>query len=154
MQCLREGNGNPLQYSFLENPMDRGAWQAVVLRVVQSQTWLKQLSTHAPLFYHLEWTHKLHWQSILKKKNFFFKALHQTQDLLVHFLKNNFYYLLTIVCSIWDLCSPNQRSNPCSLQWKSGVLTTGLPQKFLARFLMVQLIDKPLSSKRVYWKAT
>ena len=25
-----EGNGNPLQYSFLENPMDRGAWQAAV----------------------------------------------------------------------------------------------------------------------------
>ena len=26
----REGNGNPLQYSFLGNPMDRGAWQAMV----------------------------------------------------------------------------------------------------------------------------
>ena len=26
----REGNGNPLQYSCLENPMDRGAWQATV----------------------------------------------------------------------------------------------------------------------------
>ena len=25
-----EGNGNPLQYSYLENPMDRGAWQATV----------------------------------------------------------------------------------------------------------------------------
>ena len=42
-----EGNGNPLQYSFLENPMDRGAWWAAVHRVVQSQTWLKQLSKHA-----------------------------------------------------------------------------------------------------------
>ena len=28
-----EGNGNPLQYSCLENPMERGAWQATVLRV-------------------------------------------------------------------------------------------------------------------------
>ena len=27
-----EGNGNPLQYSCLENPMDRGAWQAIVLQ--------------------------------------------------------------------------------------------------------------------------
>jgi len=26
----REGNGNPLQYSCLENPMDKGAWQAVI----------------------------------------------------------------------------------------------------------------------------
>ena len=42
----REGKGNPLQYSCLENPIDRGAWQATVHRVVKSQTWLKQLSTH------------------------------------------------------------------------------------------------------------
>ena len=33
-----EGNGNPLQYSCLENPMDRGAWQAIVLRVTKSWT--------------------------------------------------------------------------------------------------------------------
>ena len=32
------GNGNPLQYSCLENPMDRGAWQVIVHRVAQSQT--------------------------------------------------------------------------------------------------------------------
>ena len=41
-----EGNGNPLQYSCLENPMDRGAWQAAVCRVAKSQTQLKRLSTH------------------------------------------------------------------------------------------------------------
>ena len=34
------GNGNPLQYSCLGNPMDRGAWRATVLGVVKSQTWL------------------------------------------------------------------------------------------------------------------
>ena len=33
-----EGNGNSLQYSCLENPMDRGAWQAMVHRVAKSQT--------------------------------------------------------------------------------------------------------------------
>ena len=33
-----EGNGNPLQYSCLENPWDRGAWQATVHSVTQSQT--------------------------------------------------------------------------------------------------------------------
>ena len=32
------GNGNPLQYSFLENPMERGTWQATVHGVVQSDT--------------------------------------------------------------------------------------------------------------------
>ena len=35
-----EGNGNPLQYSCLENPMDRGAWWAIVHGVAKSQTWL------------------------------------------------------------------------------------------------------------------
>ena len=35
------GHGNPLQYSCLENPMDRGAWQATVHGVTQSQTRLK-----------------------------------------------------------------------------------------------------------------
>ena len=33
-----EGNGNPLQYSCLENPMDRGAWQATVHGVAKRQT--------------------------------------------------------------------------------------------------------------------
>ena len=41
------GKGNPLQYSCLENPMDRGAWQATVHRVTKSSSQLKQLSTHA-----------------------------------------------------------------------------------------------------------
>ena len=44
-RCPGGGCGNPLQYSCLENPMDRGAWQAAVHRVSQSQTRLKRLST-------------------------------------------------------------------------------------------------------------
>ena len=39
-------NGNPLQYSGLENPMDRGAWRATVHRVTKSWTQLKQFSIH------------------------------------------------------------------------------------------------------------
>ena len=42
------GNGNPLQYTCLEHPMDRGAGGTTVHRVAQSQTRLKGLSTHAP----------------------------------------------------------------------------------------------------------
>ena len=41
------GNGNPLQYSCLENPMDREAWWATVHRVTKSWTRLKRLSTQA-----------------------------------------------------------------------------------------------------------
>ena len=37
------GHGNPFQYSCLENPMDREAWQATVHRVAKSQTGLKRL---------------------------------------------------------------------------------------------------------------
>ena len=42
------GHSNPLQYSCLENPMDRGAWRATVHRVAQSQIRLKRLSMHTP----------------------------------------------------------------------------------------------------------
>ena len=46
-RSLGVGLGNPLQYSCLENPMDRGAWQVIVRRVEKSQTQLKLLSVHA-----------------------------------------------------------------------------------------------------------
>ena len=40
-RCPGEGNGNSLQYSCLENPMDRGAWRATDYRVAMSRTRLK-----------------------------------------------------------------------------------------------------------------
>ena len=43
-ECNREGNGNPLQYSCLENPMDRGAWWAAVHGVAKSRTWLSDFT--------------------------------------------------------------------------------------------------------------
>ena len=44
-KCItREGNGTPLQYSCLGNPMDRGAWWAAVHGVVKSQTWLSNFT--------------------------------------------------------------------------------------------------------------
>ena len=42
-----EGNGNPCQYSCLENPVDRGAWWAAVHGVAQSRTRLKRFSMYA-----------------------------------------------------------------------------------------------------------
>ena len=39
-----EGNGNPLQYSWLENPMDGGAWQATVHRVAKSRSRLSNFT--------------------------------------------------------------------------------------------------------------
>ena len=43
----REGNGNPLQYSCLENSMDRGAWWTTVNEVAKSWTQLSDKCTHA-----------------------------------------------------------------------------------------------------------
>ena len=45
-----EGNGNALQYTCLENPMDGGAWQAAVHGVAKSQTRLKRLSISGSIF--------------------------------------------------------------------------------------------------------
>ena len=45
---IREGNGNPLQYSCLENPMDGGAWWAAVHGVARSGTRLSDFT----LFFH------------------------------------------------------------------------------------------------------
>ena len=60
-----EGNVNPLQYSCLENLVDRGAWWAAVHGVAQSQTRLKRLSMHA--YMHTMWhnsTAELNWMPI------------------------------------------------------------------------------------------
>ena len=45
LSCIGEGNGNPLQYSCLKNPRDRGAWWTAVHGVAQGQMWLKRLSS-------------------------------------------------------------------------------------------------------------
>ena len=46
-----QGNGNPRQYSCLENPMDRGAWWATVPGVTKSGTQLRRLRTDSSLHY-------------------------------------------------------------------------------------------------------
>ena len=45
LSCIGEGNGNPLQYSCLENPRDGGAWWAAIYGVAQSWTRLMRLSS-------------------------------------------------------------------------------------------------------------
>ena len=61
-----EGNGNPLQYSCIENPMDRGAWRATVPRVAKSWTRLSNwVRTHKcfSVIFPLQWvdTHRCTW---------------------------------------------------------------------------------------------
>ena len=54
-RSLEKEISNPLQYSCLENPMDRGAWWATVHGVIKSQTQLKLLRMHA----RISWTQML-----------------------------------------------------------------------------------------------
>ena len=49
LSCVGEGNGNPLQYSCLENPRDGGAWWAAVYGVAKTRTRLKRLSSSSIL---------------------------------------------------------------------------------------------------------
>ena len=52
LSCIGEGNGNPLQCSYLENPRDGGAWWAAFYEVTQSQTQLKRLSSSSSSIKH------------------------------------------------------------------------------------------------------
>ena len=53
LSCIGEGNGNPLQCSWLENHRDRGTWWAAVYRVTQSRTRLKQLSSSSRMYQYI-----------------------------------------------------------------------------------------------------
>ena len=68
LSCIGERNGNPLQYSCLENPRDRGAWWAAIYGVAQSQTRLKWLSSSRRLL-RVSWTVRQSNQSIQKETN-------------------------------------------------------------------------------------
>ena len=68
LSCIGEGNGNPFQYSCLENPRDRGACWAAVYGVAQSQTrlmWLSSSSSSSSLFItgHLLWETRVRFTS-------------------------------------------------------------------------------------------
>ena len=70
----REGNGNPLQYSCLENPMDRGAWQATVQGVTKNWTRL-QLPLHFTSLHTSLWGTHPHLQGFLHCVFQFFSSL-------------------------------------------------------------------------------
>ena len=70
---LGEGNGTPLQYSCLENPMDRGAWWAAVHGVAKNRTRLSDF-TFTCFFYVfcLESYNKRLYDFVKKKKTYFY----------------------------------------------------------------------------------
>ena len=83
----RGGNGNPLQYSFLENPADSGAWRASVHRVAQSLTQLKWLSTA--------------WHQITPKLNLKNTCRLSNNKIAAHSLWVSLYSSLAGWCWLW-----------------------------------------------------
>ena len=75
------GHGNPLQYSCLENPMDRGVCQATVRSIAKSWTWLKQLSnthTHTHAIIHVWFFPSLlHWTVFSWRQGYVCFLLHR-----------------------------------------------------------------------------
>ena len=81
---MGEGNGTPLQYSCLENPMDRGAWWVAIYGVAQSRTRLTQPSSsillyieyihNIKIYIHITYTHTI---CILFYQSFYAHKIHK-----------------------------------------------------------------------------
>ena len=71
MKC-GEGNGTPLQYSCLENPMDGGAWKAAVRGVAEGRTWLSDF-TFTSLSWNdvLSYNRTMFWEHTIVTKTLF-----------------------------------------------------------------------------------
>ena len=90
LSCVGEGNGNPLQFSCLENPRDGGAWWAAVYGVAQSRTRLNRLSSSSSSSNVINGIWKLRNSYIFffteEDKNTFTHGSHQMYTLLSTFL--------------------------------------------------------------------
>ena len=85
------GHGKPLQYSCMENPIDRGAWHAIVHGITKSRTWLKQLSTeHTWMYFNLYLSKKY-----FKKQTFskYFLISLPPIHIVFYFIVTNVYFL-------------------------------------------------------------
>ena len=83
------GNGNLLQYSCLENSMDKGAWRTTVHRVTKNWTQLKRLSMHAWFCISPEVSWKLFSPGELFKKKKERKDTWNSSSLFLHFGQSN-----------------------------------------------------------------
>ena len=89
------GHGNWLQYSCLENPMNRGAWWATILRVAKSWTRLEQLSMNTG-----RWKMSVWWFSTLRLKARFIATSHLSPIL------NSYLFIFRALWTIVSLPLP------------------------------------------------
>ena len=101
LSCIGEGNGNPLQYSCLENPRDAGAWWAAINGVVQSQTRLKQFSSSSR-------------QHIQKQRYYFANK--------VHLVKAMVFPVVMYGCESWTIKKAEHRRIDTFVLWCWGRL--------------------------------
>ena len=111
-----EGNGNPLQYSCLENPMEGGAWQVAVHGVAKSQTRLSYFTFtfHFLNAFYLETIPRQQPYQLLSLNSsgsFFFSLRDQSSTIsAVKCLKTCFTFFLKLSCCLRKICSIMARS--------------------------------------------
>ena len=120
LSCIGEGNGNPLQYSCLENPRDGGAWWAAVYGVAQSRTWLKRLSSSSSqtgsnkFLEYLARENREIWKYVAKADN----AMRNNQSNLTHFLISWKKYPNLIIRPLRQETEKAMAPHSSTLAWK------------------------------------
>ena len=122
--CIGEGNGNPLQYSCLENPRDRGAWWAAIYGVTQSWTQLKQLSSSS-------------------SSSFSISPSNEYSGLISFRIK--WLDLLAVQGTLKSL--PQHHSSKASILWHSAFIMVQLSHPYMITGKTLAWLDGPLSAK-------
>ena len=151
------GNSNPLQYSCLENPMDRGAWRATVHGVAKSWTRLRQLSMHTPAILKTKKTSpcipEQHYKSVMPRCRFSFCCCCSSNSSSLKIFKTFLGFLcqgsellpprlslhpvLVSIPHAHPLCRPGRRAELlpfCSLRFGGGPQPFCLPSVLLFHF--------------------
>ena len=138
----------PLQYSCLENPVDRRAWWATVYRVAKSWTWLKWLSAYAHTHTQYNWIN-LSSLYILALLYFFFHSFqsclvllsilwfHFTSSIALSFILPFKIHISAAKPTIWNTA-------PCCCKYSAGTLWWNIPQ------ITPLTLSKPLSLFNFY----
>ena len=107
-----EGNGNPLQYSCLENPMDRGAWQATVHGVTVGHDWVTSLSfTYAERYF---------------MSKHFHPTVHSTLTTLLFIIEYIYRYVCMLSLQSCPTLWPYGLTNRLLCPWDSPGKNTGV----------------------------
>ena len=104
-RSFREGNGNPLQYSCLTNPMDRGAWQSTICGVTKNWPWLSDWCTQACMCLKYLFWNQLHFSFWVVDSelegHLWYPEWGQGKVEGVEYLKTPSWYSSFLLCPLW-----------------------------------------------------